>query len=49
MSLRSLVLKARRHSTVFLVGSILLVPAMAQQLAPLPIEDVLSARSFAQT
>ena len=48
MSLRQLVLQTRRHSSVFVLCGILLLPAVAQQLSPLPIEDVLSARSFVQ-
>ena len=47
MSLKDLILQARRHSTVFALCGTLLVPAVAQRPTPLPIEDVLSARSFA--
>ena len=46
MSLKDLVLQAKRYGTV--LCGILLLPAVAQQPTPLPIEDVLSARSFAE-
>lgn len=48
MSLKDLVLQARRHSAVFALCGTLLVPVVAQQPTPLPIEGVLSARSFAE-
>jgi hypothetical protein len=37
----------RQGVVVFLLGTVL-VPAFAQQAAPLPVNDVLTARSFAE-